>query len=245
MLRTTILAFLIGVAGYLAVDKFGSPLPTEPKDGWERKASLETPWRMSQVASKKNSLSNWPPVCGKPFPQFELFDHDNNRFSFDRLPGKPTVIEFISMTCAGCQAFSGGNEFGPYGGLASQPDLESFETYYHQYSGLDLYSDDVNYVVVVVYNDKLETPTAQDLAGWRTHFHMENHKNTSIVSSSELASADTFKMIPGFMLLDKDRSVIFDSTGHNPKHNLYTELLPGIKPLLNRHQQREQYNKFF
>ena len=58
------------------------------------------------------------------------------------------------MTCAGCQAFAGGNEFGPYGGLASQPNLLSFEKYFQQYTGLDLYSGEVNYVVVIVYNDK-------------------------------------------------------------------------------------------
>ena len=245
MLRTTILALLIGVAGYLAVDKFGSPFSTEPNDGWERKASLETPWRTSQMASKKNTIANWPPVVGKPFPQFDLFDHANNQFSFDNLRGKPTVIEFISMTCAGCQAFSGGNEFGPYGGLASQADLESFETYFEQYAGFDLHSPEVNYVVVIVYNDKLESPTAQDLSAWRKHFHMESDRNTYVVSSPELASGDSFKMIPGFMLLDRGQSVVFDSTGHKPKHNLYTELLPGVKPLLRKHRQPyEQFNKF-
>ena len=245
MLRTTILALLIGVAGYLAVDKFGSPFPTQPRDGWEKKASFETPWRMSQLASKKNTLSNWPPVCGEPFPQFNLFDHAGKQFSFDSLRGKPTVIEFISMTCAGCQAFAGGNEFGPYGGFASQPDLESFETYFEQYAGFDLYSGEVNYVVIIVYNDKLQSPTAKDLSDWRKHFRMENHENAQIVSSPKLASGDSFKMIPGFMLLNEDQDLVFDSTGHKPKHNLYTELLPGVEPLLRKHKQpREQFNKF-
>ena len=243
MFRTTILAFLIGVAGYLAVDKFGSPFPVEPKDGWERKASLETPWRISQLASKKNKLSNWPPATGKTFPRFDLFDHSGKQFSFESLRGKPTVIEFISMTCAGCQAFSGGNEFGPYGKLASQPDLLSFEKYFQQFAGLDLYSGQVNYVVVIVYNDKLESPTAEDLSSWRSHFHLE-HDNTYVVSSQELASGDSFNMIPGFMLLDSNQSVVFDSTGHKPKHNLYSELLPGVKALLPP-RQHEQYNKFF
>jgi len=244
MLRTTILMFLIGVAGYLGVQKFGSPIAIGPQTGWGKKASLETPWRMSQVASKKNTLANWPPVCGTSFPQFDLFDHADNRFSFESLRGKPTVIEFISMTCAGCQAFAGGNELGPYGGLASQPNLESFETYFQQYAGFDLYSGQVNYVVVIVYNDKLESPTAQDLSDWRKHFRMESHSNAHIVSSTELASGDSFKMIPGFMLLDRKQSVVFDSTGHNPKHNLFSELLPGVKALLPT-RQREQYNQFF
>ena len=233
MLRISILGILLGIAGFFAMEKFGSPFAGEPKDGWERKARLETPWRMSQLASKKNALSDWPPVCGKPFPQFDLFDHADKRFNFDNLRGKPTVIEFISMTCAGCQAFSGGNEFEPYGGLASQSNLESFETYFQRYTdGLDLYSGEVNYVVVVVYNDKLESPTAQDLSDWRTHFHIDRHDNAHVVSSAELASGDTLKMIPGFMLLDRNQTIVFDSTGHSPKHNLYSELLPGVRSLL-------------
>ena len=105
MLKTATLGLLIGVAGYLAVDKFGSPFPSEPKTGWERKANLETPWRISQLASKKNTLSNWPPVSGKPFPQFDLFDHANNQFSFDSLRGKPTVIEFIFDDVCGLSSF--------------------------------------------------------------------------------------------------------------------------------------------
>ena len=242
MFKVTFFAFLMGIAAYVGVQKFGSPISVSPQTGWEKKASLETPAQMSRVASQKNTLADWPPKTGKPFPRFDLFDHANNRFTFDSLRGKPTVIEFISMTCAGCQAFAGGNKFGPYGGLASQPNLESFETYFKQYAGLDLYSGDVNYVVVVVYNDKLRTPTAQDLSKWRSHFQMESHNNAYFVSSTELASGDTYKMVPGFMLLNSDQSVVFDSTGHNPKHNLYTELLPGVKGLLRKGQQ---YNKFF
>ena len=240
MLKPTALALLASICGFIAAITFGSLFSASsqnsasPQNGWERKASLETSGRISQLASKKNTLSDWPPVCGDPFPQVELFDHADNLFSFDRLRGKPTVIEFISMTCAGCQAFSGGNEFGPYGGLASQPDLKSFETYFRQYAGFDLHNGEVNYVVVIVYNDKLQSPTPQDLSDWRNHFRLDRHDNVYVVSSPKLANQDTFKMIPGFMALDRDQTVVFDSTGHHPKHNLYSELLPGVKTLLRK-----------
>ena len=235
MFKTTLLAVLLtGIAGYLAIQKFGSPFAAAPKNGWERKAALETPWKMSQLTSKRNTIANWPPTIGKPFPQFDLFNHNDRSFSFESLRGKPTVIEFISMTCAGCQAFSGGNEHGAYGGLASQPNLESFETYFRQYAGFDLHSGEVNFVVVVVYNDKLQSPTAKDLNDWRNHFKMYEHKNVHVISSTDLASGVTYKMVPGFMLLDQNQNVVFDSTGHQPKHNLYTELLPGVKSLLRK-----------
>ena len=233
MYKNLFLVFVLsGVAGFLAVSKFGSPFAATPKDGWERKAALESPWQMSRLASESNELADWPPVVGKPFPQFALFDHAGDQFSLASLRGKPTIIEFISMSCAGCQAFAGGNELGPYGGLASQPNLESFETYFREYAGLDLHSGEVNFVVAVVYNDKLQSPTEQDLYDWRKHFSLDRHDNVSIVSSPQLASAATFKMIPGVMLLDQNQVVLFDSTGHHPTHNLYTELLPAVRELL-------------
>ena len=223
---------LMGFAGFFAVLEYGSPFAPEPKDGWERKAALETPLKMSRLANGRNTIPNWPPRIGKSFPQFDLFDHADRPFSFESLRGKPTVVEFISMSCAGCQGFAGGKEFGPFGGLATQTDLESLETYFRQYAGLDLHSGEVNFVVVAVYNDKLQSPTAQELSDWRDHFRIGRHGNTHIVSSPDLASGDSFKMIPGFMLLDQRLRVVFDSTGHNPKHNLYTELLPGVKSVL-------------
>ena len=216
---------------YVVMTQPGSPLST-PKTGWERKAALETTQRMSRLASQPNQIPNWPPVDGQRFPEVELFDHHGQPFDLSSLRGKPTVIEFISMSCAGCQAFAGGNQFGPYGDLAVQPNLESFDKHFQQYAGFDLHSGDVNYVVAVVYNDKLTTPTPEDLNQWRNHFQLNQH-NTHIISGQKLASGKTFKMIPGFMLLDKNQVVQFDSTGHQPKHNLYSELLPAVSKMLN------------
>lgn len=222
---------MAGPVLYVVMTQPGSPLST-PKTGRERKAALETPQRMSQLASQANQIPNWPPVAGQIFPEVELFDHHGQSFELSSLLGKPTVIEFISMTCAGCQAFAGGNQFGPYGDLAVQPNLESFDKYYQQYTGFDLHSGELNYVVVVVYNDKLTTPTPQDLTQWRNHFQL-NQQNTYIISGQKLASERTFKMIPGFMLLDENQVVQFDSTGRQPKHNLYSELLPAVPKMLN------------
>jgi len=232
MTKILLAVALTCAAGFLAASKFGSPFAT-PKNGWERKAALETPWTMSQLSSKANTISDWPPVDGKLFPQVELFDHTGKPFDLRSLRGKPTIIEFISMSCAGCQAFAGGNQLGPYGDLASQPNLQSFESYFRRYAGFGLNSGKVNYVVAVVYNDKLQSPDAKDLSDWRSHFQLDQ-PYTHIVSGPDLASGETFRMIPGFMLLDMNQVVLFDSTGHHPKHNLYTELLPGVRDLFER-----------
>jgi len=233
MSKSLVLVFAMTcVAGYFAVSEFGSPFAAEPKDGWERKAALETPWKISRLANASNALEDWPPAVGDVFPQFELFDHTGTQFSMAGLRGKPTIIEFISMSCAGCQALAGGNQVGPYGRLASQSNVETFETYFRQLAGFDLDSGEVNFVVAAVYNDKLQTPTKQDLNGWRSHFKLDRFDNAFVVSGPELASAATFKMIPGFMLLDQNQVVLFDSTGRQPVHDLFSELLPAVPTLL-------------
>ena len=204
-----------------------------PKSGWEKKAELETAHRMAQLSKAENRLANWPPVIGRTFPRVNLFDHEDKHFSFDSLQGKPTVVEFIAMSCAGCQAFAGANKYGGFGGFASQAELSSFEEYFEKYTKHELHSDELNFVQIIFYDLQLRSPSANELADWREHFHLKHHPNTFVVSGGPaLANQVSFAMIPGFMLLDENQTVRYDSTGHHPTHNLYTELLPAVRKML-------------
>ncbi len=205
-------------------------------DPWKRKAALETPDRMNALAIQPNTLSNWPPQAGKAFPALKLYLHDGSPFEIRNLRGKPLLMEMISMTCAGCQAFSGGNTRGGFGGFPAQSNLQSIERYYEQYSGGRLlFSEQLNFVQLLVYNLKLDPATAADAAAWREHFKLVAPNTFVLVSEPSLANGATFKMIPGFLLLDKDHTVIFDSTGYSPRHNLFDELLPGVRRMLGSH----------
>ena len=53
-----------------------------------------------------------------------------------------------------------------------------------------------------------------------------------LTGGEALANQASFNMIPGFLLLDKDLTVLFDSTGHSPRHGLWQDLLPAAKELL-------------
>ena len=204
-----------------------------PKHGWEKKSWIESPKRISELASVPNALNNWPPKLNQVFPSVALFDHDGKKFDFSQLRGKPTLVEFIAMTCAACQAGSGAHSRGVFDDLAAQDDLEGIEEYYRRFTGGgDLFDGSVNFVQLVIYDTSLRPPRAEHLAAWREHFGFDKKPNTFIVSGGEaLANRDSFNRIPGFLLLDKQGTVRYDALGHQPKHNLYTELLPAVPGL--------------
>ena len=52
------------------------------------------------------------------------------------------------------------------------------------------------------------------------------------VSPFDLRSKHSFNLVPGFQLIDKDFILRSDSTGHYPKDNLYSKLLPMVLQLL-------------
>jgi hypothetical protein len=51
----------------------------------------------------------------------------------------------------------------------------------------------------------------------------------------------SYDMIPGYFLIDPEGIVVADSTGHNPKDNLYMDLIPklrnGLSSLRNSHRR--------
>lgn len=202
--------------------------------GYEKKTAAETPDRMSRVASTPNKLSNWPPKVGEKFPDIAFRDHRGEPFSFASLQGRPTLIEMVAMTCAGCQGFSGGGKYGGFKGFASQPFLKSMSEYFPDYTGgLQLYDGPLNFVQIVVYDLELEAPEPEELALWREHFKLDGHTNVYVVTGGEpLANKDSFQMIPGFLLLDKNGVLKYDSAGHRPKHDLFRVTLPAVRSLL-------------
>ncbi len=208
--------------------------PANALSGFAKKAAIERPSRMQALAAVPNAMADWPPTAGKAFPAVALQDHNGQAFDLAKLKGKPTLVEFIAMTCAGCQAWSGGNKYGAYENLAVQKDLEDIETYFNTYTnGLKLHSGKVNFVQLIIYNIALEAPRPFELQAWRKHFRLDQYPNTYIITGGkDLCNQASFEKIPGFLLLDKNLIVRFEALGHSPRHDLYRQLLPGVRALL-------------
>ena len=204
-----------------------------PSDPWAKKAQIESPKRMSDLGRAPNNVPGWPPEVGKPFPQVALLDHEGQPFDVRAWRGKPTLIEIATMTCAGCQAFSGGDTRGAFGGMPVQQGLASIEHYFQEYTGQKLFSDKIHFAQILIYNLRLDPVEPGEAAMWREHFGFDRYPDVKILTGgAPLANRASFRMIPGFLLLDEHGTVLFDATGHSPKHGLYTELLPAAKTLL-------------
>ncbi len=175
----------------------------------------------------------WPPVKGKAFPNLELLNQDAKKMKLLDLKGKVVLVEVIGMTCPACHAWSGSGKRGKFESVNPQPGLESIEKYLKDFGGLELNDRRLVFVQLILYNMKMAAPSVEDAQRWAAHFGFKTENQHYVFAGDEsLVQPASYQMIPGFYLLDKNFIVRSDSTGHNPKDNLYTHLLPMITKLL-------------
>lgn len=176
----------------------------------------------------------WPPVIGKAFPDFELYDQDGRKARVSDFKGKVIFIEYVGMNCPACQAFSGAHLRGAYQNNAVQQGLQSIEEYFPQYArGVNLKNEGMVFLQILLYDMQLGAPKAKDAQKWARHFGFTKSQNQYVlVPTRDMRGNASYNLIPGFQLIDRDFIVRSDSTGHNPQDNLYTELLPMVPGLL-------------
>ena len=138
------------------------------------------------------------------------------------------------MNCPACNAFSGAHEKGGYKGLRPQQGLQSIEKYLPTYArGVDIRNPDLKLVQLLLYDFNMDRPTAADAKFWAEHFGLDKYENILVaVSKTDLRGDDSFRMIPGFHLVDRRFILHKDATGHSPRHDLFTDLLPAIPNLI-------------
>jgi len=176
----------------------------------------------------------WPPREGLYYPNLTLLNHDGKQVTLANLKGKVLLVEPVGMTCPGCQAFAGAgkNGIGGFNGVVPQIGMSSIDELLSQ-QGLSPHDPRIVVVQIIFYNASMQAPSLQDAKLWAKHFHLENKPNRLVlVGTKSFISKATYDMIPGFQLVDKSFVLRCDSTGHGPKHDLYTDLLPMVKKFL-------------
>ncbi len=191
----------------------------------------QLPVELTSTAGLRNAdpvvIGAWPPVSGERFSDLVLEDQTGQTVRLSDFAGKIILVEYAAVPCKGCQAFAGGNEHGGYGGVTVQSGLESIETYAKRFAGVTLGGDDVVFVQVLLYGKSLSSPTRDEVSGWAKHFGMQRDQNKIVLRGDpSMLSQTTYEMIPGFQLIDRDFILRSDSCGHNPKDDLYRDLLP-------------------
>lgn len=189
-------------------------------------------------AAVKRAATNptyWPPQLNNYYPDMELVDQDGKLVRLSSFKGRIIVVEPIGMSCPGCQAFSGANRQGmrPYAGGSAQPGLKSFEEYLNEYAGTTLQRGGIVLVQLLLYDPAMQLPTAKQAQTWAQNFGMKTTENKYVlVARSNMIGQASYDMIPGFQLIDKGFVMRSDSTGHNPRNDLYKHFFPTLKSLL-------------
>jgi hypothetical protein len=215
---------LAAVGSFVLFHAFGDDL----REGWAAgKAAI------GGLPQQPRASHRWPPVLHETYPDLRLVDQEGRRTSLCEFRGRVILIEPIGMPCRACIAFAGGHERGPFDGIRPQEDLGSIETYAREYGGVDLADERIVVVQILFYSPSMAAPTPEDARRWAAHFGLERSRNRVVlIAEDNLLGTATRGMIPGFQLVDKNFVLRYDSTGHAPRHDLYTELLPSIRGLL-------------
>ncbi len=100
---------------------------------------------------------------------------------------------------------------------------------------MDLPHRDVVVVHLLLFGFDMQQPSVADAKEWAEHFDLDPREgHLVLVGSPTLFGRSTMSRVPGFQLIDRDFRLRFDSTGHQPRHDLWTELLPALGKMIKR-----------
>ncbi len=188
------------------------------------------------VAEPLTAASTWPPQLGKPYPDLRLLDAGGRQVQLSDYRGKVLLIEPIGVDCPACQAFAGAHTegVGPLRNCTPQQNLKSIEEYTEKYAGVSLDDPRLVYIQLLLYNwTQQAPPTLDEAREWAEHFGADRRPNQLVlVANAEMIGPESYAMIPGFQLVDAEFVLRWDSTGHNPRHDLWSDLLPQLPDLL-------------
>jgi hypothetical protein len=192
-------------------------------------------WLMPQESAAEELPFAWPPVVGQPYPDLELVDQTGKLTRLSEFRGKVILVELIGTPCAACQSYCGGKQLGTFRDAKLQQNLDSISIYARRYGNFELKRKDVVLVHVLLFNERMQAATPEDAAAWAKHFRMDRAKNQIVLAGHPaMATKQSFNMIPGFHLIDREFEFDRDASGLSPRHNLYTDLLPRMGTLVNR-----------
>jgi hypothetical protein len=95
--------------------------------------------------------------------------------------------------------------------------------------------DDPRLVVVhlPLHGPDMEAPGVDEAREWAGHYGLDRRENHLVLlGDASMLGSETFDMIPGLQLVDRDFRLRDDAAGRNPAHDLSTELLPALAGVL-------------
>ena len=174
----------------------------------------------------------WPPALNSYYPDIEMMSLSGKPVKLSSYAGKAILVEPIGMSCPACQAFAGGDTRGGINGVLPQSGLPSIDNLL-QKQGISPNDPRLVRVQLILYGPTLKAPTLAEARAWANHFGFGQGANQLVLIADQRYQNDaSYNMIPGFQLIDKNFVLRSDSSGHQPKNDLYGQLLPMIRQLL-------------
>lgn len=195
-------------------------------------AGTGAPASSTPARSTSSYKTFWPPVLNQIYPDIELTNIDGKRVKLSSYAGRTILIEPIGMSCPACQAFVGGAQKGGLNGVSPQGGLPSMDKMLSE-AGVSPQDNRLVRVQLLLYGPSLQAPSLAEAQAWAKHFDFGKRPNELILLGDKRYINDSsYNMIPGFQLVDKSFVLRSDSTGHSPRNNLYSELVPMVRKVL-------------
>lgn len=195
------------------------------------------PFTAQAATSRQNKIYRtyktfWPPVVGRTYPEIELLDLTGKKVKLSSFAGRIILLEPIGMSCPACQAYVGADKRGGFNGVSPQGGTASLETYLAE-AGISPGDNRVVHVQLLLYGPSMGVPTLAEAREWARHFDFGRRSNeVLLIGDRRYINQFSYDMIPGLQLIDKNYVLVCDATGHNPRSNLFSELLPLAGKLL-------------
>lgn len=168
---------------------------------------------MTACLYSASPVSPWPPALDQPYPDIPFMKADGSTLKISDFKGRYVVIHYRGMSCPACQ------------NMAARRDL--------------MWRDPrVMNVDVLLFNNDMKPPTAQDAAAWAKQYQFVDPQHEIVVSAPAWTHASdlyqtTYKMVIGGQLLDKQgivrASVVTPKGASEPPH-----LWPRLSGTLNQ-----------
>ena len=111
--------------------------------------------------------------------------------------------------------------------------MPSMDDAAEDYGSVSLDDDRIVFVHLLLYGFDMDAPSVDDAREWAEHYGLDDRPNhVVLVGDPRMLGPDTFSMIPGLEVVDRDFVLRFDSAGRGAPHDLWRDLWPGVAGVL-------------